>query len=110
MTVGHESYRLPEGPAPEDPGGLVLEVLRMGPEFPGPAQDLLLAWTLKLPDGLDLRAAAARLLEAYGLAEGQPPRDARGTLVTLLREAAAGAPPPARRRGGWRGRERPDRA
>lgn len=98
---------LPDRPAPEDPGGLVIEVLRMGPEFPGPAQDLLLAWTLKLPDGLDMRAAAGRLLEAYGLAEGALPADPRGTLIDLLRQAAAGSPPPPRRRGGWRGRKRP---
>ncbi|SMF62422.1 hypothetical protein SAMN06265365_12213 [Tistlia consotensis] len=101
------SAPLPERPAPEDPGGLVLEVLRMGPEFPGPAQDLLLAWTLKLPDGLDMKAAAARLLEAYDLAEGPPPDDPRGRLIALLREAASAEPPARGRRGGWRGRSRP---
>lgn len=97
---------LPPRPAPEDPGGLVLEVLRMGPEFPGPAQDLLLAWTLKLPDGLDMKAAAGRLVEAYGLDRGAPPDDPRGTLITLLREAATADPPIRGRRGGWRGRAR----
>lgn len=99
---------LPPHPAPEDPGGLVLEVLRMGPEFPGPAQDLLLAWTLKLPDDADMRQAAARLIEAYGLGDTPSPGDARGQLIALLHEAATGEPPARRRRGGWRGRARPE--
>lgn len=103
-----DSHPLPSAPAPEDPGGLVLEVLRMGPEFPGPAQDLLLSWTLKLPDGLDMRQAAARLVQSYGLAAGPLPDDSRGQLIALLREAASAEPPVRRRRGGWRGRERPE--
>ena len=107
MTSATGGAVLPDRPAPDDPGGLVLEVLRMGTEFPGPAPDLLLAWTLKLPDGVDLQAAAARLLEAYALAEATPPADPRGELIELLRQAARDAPPPRRRRGGWRSRTRP---
>ncbi len=97
----------PSGPAPEDPGRLVYEALRMGPEFPGPAPDLLLAWSLKLPDGEDMKTAAARLLRAYGLEGVAPPPDPRGELILLLQQAARDEPPPSRRRGGWRARTRP---
>ena len=32
--------------SPDDPGGVIREVLLMGPEFPGPAEDAMLAWEL----------------------------------------------------------------
>lgn len=73
----------------DDPGGLIHEALAAGPAFEGPAEDLLLAWTLRLGDGVDPRAVAARLLAARDLAEGPLPEGQAGRLVELLRQTAA---------------------
>lgn len=91
---------------PEDPGGLVQETLAMGSGFPGPAEDILLSWSLRLAEGLAPQTAAQRLLERIGLEQGPPPDGACGQLVTLLRQAAEAGPsrPGPRRRGGWRAR------
>ncbi len=75
--------------SPDDPGGVIKEVLLMGPEFPGPAEDVMLAWTLRLGTDRDPAGAAERLLEAYGVAQGPLPEGACGKLVDLLRQAAA---------------------
>jgi len=90
--------------SPEDPGGLIAEALALGADFPGPAEDLLLAWSLRLADDLPAPEAARRLIERLGLASLSLPGQA-GRLIELLRQAAA-SPPTAsgRRRGGWRGR------
>ncbi len=97
---------------PDDPGGLIREVLEMGPAFPGPAPDLLLSWVLRLEADADPGAIAKKLLADYGIAEGPPPEGACGELVTLLREVAEygigrlhGAVKP-KRRGGWRSKRR----
>ena len=74
---------------PDDPGGLIKEGLDMGREFPGPAQDILLAWMLRLGDDHDAVAAARRLIEAYGLADGTPLAGACGELVELLQQTAS---------------------
>jgi len=88
----------------EDPGGLVAEALAQGADFPGPAEDLLLAWSLRLADDLPAQEAARRLIERHGLTTLALP-GAAGRLVELLRQAAASeAPAGGRRRGGWRGR------
>jgi len=88
----------------DDPGGLIGQALAMGPEFPGPAEDLLLAWSLRLPEGGEA-AAAGSLLRRHGLEQGALPDDPRGRLVALLRQAAADGGYARRgRRGGWRGR------
>lgn len=88
----------------DDPGGLIGQALVMGPEFPGPAEDLLLAWSLRLPEGGDA-AAAQSLLQRHGLERGPLPDSPCGRLVALLRQAAAGTgEAPRGRRGGWRGR------
>lgn len=88
--------------SPDDPGGLIKEALLMGPDFQGPAEDVMLAWTLRLGPGRDPAESAARLLAAYGVAEGPPPEGACGRLIDLLRQAAGsgGARPcsPRRRR------------
>ena len=86
--------------SPEDPGGLVKQALDMGAEFPGPAEDILLAWMLRLGGEGAAPAAAARLLVAYGIAEGPPPPGPVGRLVALLRETAASPLCAPRRRGG----------
>ncbi len=72
----------------DDPGGIIRQALDAGPEFRGPAEDVLLTWTLRLGDGTDAGAAAGRLIETYGIAEGPAPEGAVGRLVELLREAA----------------------
>jgi hypothetical protein len=74
--------------SPDDPGGVIREVLLMGPEFPGPAEDVMLAWTLRLGPDLDPADAAKRLLAAYELSEGPLPDGACGKLVDLLRQPA----------------------
>lgn len=95
-----------EHDSPEDPGGLIREVLDLGEAFAGPAEDVLLSWSLRLGDGLEAATAARLLLLRYGLEEKPTPPGAGGRLVTLLREAAEGRAPEhaGRRRGGWRGR------
>lgn len=90
--------------SPEDPGGLIAEALALGADFPGPAEDLLLAWSLRLAEDLPAQEAARRLIERHGLAAAALP-GAAGRLVELLRQAAAADPAASgRRRGGWRGR------
>ena len=92
----------------DDPGGMIREVLNMGATFPGPAEDILLAWTLKLGATADPAVHAGRLLQAYEIAEGPVPDDPRGRLIALLRETAnfsqAKLQPPAKR-----GAHRPSR-
>jgi len=93
--------------SPNDPGGVIREILLMGPEFPGPAEDVILGWTLRLGADRDPADAAKCLLATYELAEGPLPEGACGKLVDLLRQAAnSGDHPvsrPARRRGRRRG-------
>jgi len=94
--------------SPDDPGGVIREVLLMGPEFPGPAEDVIVAWTLRLGVDRDPADSAKRLLATYELAEGPLPDGACGKLVDLLRQVAssrdlaAGRPVWPVRRGGRR--------
>lgn len=74
--------------SPQDPGGVIRAVIDMGPEFTGPAQDVLVSWMLRLDDGIDPAEAARHLLAAYGLNDGPPKPGALGELVRLLRETA----------------------
>jgi len=99
--------------SPEDPGGLIREVLEMGDDFPGPAEDVVLAWILRLGDDRDPANAAKSLIADYELDKGPLPGGACGRLIEILKETASF---PAqrmtrhlcqpRRRGGWR-RNRP---
>jgi hypothetical protein len=89
---------------PEDPVGLIGQALAMGPEFPGPAEDVLLSWMLKLDASVDPIAAAAALIRRYGVAEGPLPEGEAGKLIRLLRETAACPPGAAGRRRGRRSR------
>jgi hypothetical protein len=85
----------------EDPVGLIGQALAMGAEFPGPAEDVLLSWILKLDPEIDPPSAAAVLVRHYGVAEGPLPPGEGGKLIRLLRETAAshsGQPGRARRR------------
>lgn len=49
----------------DDPKSLIFEAFAMGPEFPGPAEDLLLSWMLSLDTAVDPRAAAIRLVAKH---------------------------------------------
>jgi hypothetical protein len=94
---------------PEDPHGLIGQVLAMGDEFPGPAGDVLLSWLLQLKDRMDPATAAKSLIERHGLADCALPPGPLGELVRLLRETAQYPPErlgelASRRRGGRRGR------
>jgi len=44
--------------SPDDPGGLIREVLQMGEDFPGPAEDVILAWILRPGQDRDPAEAA----------------------------------------------------
>jgi len=89
----------------EDPGGLIREALDLGAEFRGPAEDLLLGWSLRLPDDLSPALAARRLLERYRIDEMSLSEGPCQRLAALLRETATAQEiRPARRRGGWRSR------
>lgn len=92
---------LSEHDTPDDPGGLIRQALDMGPEFPGPAEDVLLAWMLRLGEGRDAATAARRLIDSYGIAAGSAGEGPLGRLIRLLHQTAHCAPAqvPARRRG-----------
>jgi hypothetical protein len=74
--------------SPEDPGGLIKDVLDMGAEFLGPAEDILVAWMLRLGEDRDPAEAARHLLDRYGIAEGPLPDGACGRVIELLRQTA----------------------
>lgn len=98
---------MPGNPPPrEDPVGLIGQALAMGTNFPGPAEDVLLSWLLKLDAAVDPSAAAAKLIRHYGVAEGPLPAGEAGKLVRLLRETAACSPNRLDRSHGRRGRNR----
>lgn len=77
----------------------------MGPEFPGPAEDALLSWMLRLDDTIEPAAAARHLLDRYGRNGGPPGPGALGEPVRLLRETAD-YPDPRPRRLARRGERR----
>ena len=93
--------------SPDDPGGLIREALDMGADFPGPAEDLVLAWMLALGNERDPAEAAQGLMAAYGFAEGPVPQDETGRIIEMLRQTAefpeerlSGRPRRRRHRGG----------
>ena len=89
---------------PYDPQLLIRQVLDMGADFPGPAEDILLSWILSLDRALDPAAAAQQLIDAYGL---EIPAEHRATqrLCELILQTARfpdgslQSPGTARRRG-----------
>jgi hypothetical protein len=74
---------------PHDPDDLIGQVLAMGPEFKGPAEDVIFSWLITLPADVDPAAAANQLLDAHNLRTGEPPAGPLGRLWQLLRETAA---------------------
>ena len=96
---------------PDDPHGLIGQVLTMGADFPGPAGDILLSWLLDLKDRTEPSTAAANLIARHGLAGPPFPPGPLGELIRMLHETASHSPEQLRervlrRRGGrrWRGR------
>jgi hypothetical protein len=81
--------------SPEDPGGLIKQVLDMGESFQGPAEDVLLSWAMRLDVTVDAQGAAKELLARYGVPEGPLSDSPRGRMIELLREAAKGGLPRA---------------
>src|SRR3546814_12548110 len=79
--------------SPDDPGGLIREVLEMGDAFPGPAEDVVLAWVLRLGQDRDPAEAAKRLIADYYLDREPAPGGACGRLVRLNRSPAECPPP-----------------
>jgi hypothetical protein len=97
---------------PDDPNGLIGQVLAMGDEFPGPAGDVLLSWLLALKEQADPAAAAARLIERHGLSGPPFPPGPLGEFIGMLHETARYSPERlndlgSERRGGRRGRPKP---
>ena len=84
MTIRY----LSDHDSPDDPGGLIREVLELGEDFPGPAEDIVLAWVLRLGDGRDPGQSAKRLIADYRLDHEPQPGGACGRLVEMLKETA----------------------
>ena len=89
-----------------DPKRLIEQAFEMGPEFPGPAEDLLLSWILSLPADADAPAIAALLAERHRaqVAHLEDKHPARRLLMLLEQTAAAGTARAQGRRGGRRGK------
>jgi len=73
---------------PHDPNLLIAQVLEMGAEFAGPAEDILFSWLIALAPDVDPAAAADKLLDDHNLRDGPVPQGALGRVWTLLRETA----------------------
>lgn len=92
----------------DDPKRLIEQVVAMGSEFPGPAEDLLLSWMLSLAPETDAPASARRLVARYGgdagmnWAEGSP----IAKLFLLLQQTGQADPKRGRRQGGAQARRR----
>jgi hypothetical protein len=87
---------------PHDPDDLIGQVLAMGSEFKGPAEDVIFSWVITLAADVDPAVAANRLLDDHDLRAGEPPAGPIGRIWQLLRETAAvagSAPHQPRRRG-----------
>jgi hypothetical protein len=73
---------------PHDPDLLIGQVLEMGSEFAGPAEDIIFSWLISLAQDVDPAAAANKLLDEHGLRHGAVPDGSIGRLWALLRETA----------------------
>lgn len=73
---------------PHDPDLLIAQVLAMGGEFVGPAEDILFSWLITLAPDIDPAAAANTLLDDHNLRHGPVPDGAIGRVCALLRETA----------------------
>lgn len=76
----------------DDPKSLIFEAFAMGPEFPGPAEDLLLSWILSLDTAADPRAAAIRLVARHAPDPGAFDNPHIRRLAELLAQTATTDP------------------
>jgi hypothetical protein len=93
---------------PHDPDLLIAQVLAMGSEFAGPAEDIIFSWLITLAPDIDPATAANTLLDDHNLRADPVPAGPLGRVWTLLRETAEF--PNSRLRttaAGRRGRRRP---
>lgn len=89
---------------PHDPDLLIDQVLEMGLEFTGPAEDIVFSWLISLGQDIDPAVAASKLLDEHNLRHGDAPDGPIGRLWMLLRETALF--PDNRLRGAAGGRRR----
>lgn len=82
MSASAQASAAADPLAREDPQGVLRLALAERCE-PGVAEDVLLAWLLRLPDGVDPARAAGRLL-----AGAEPGRAGNQRLLALLAEVA----------------------
>lgn len=73
---------------PHDPNLLIRQVIEMGQEFTGPAEDIIFSWLISLAHDLEPATAASQLLDEHNLRQGEPPPGAIGRVWILLRETA----------------------
>ena len=73
---------------PHDPDLLIAQVLAMGAEFIGPAEDIIFSWLITLAPDVDPAAAANKLLDDHNLRADPVPPGPLGRVWTLLRETA----------------------
>ena len=73
---------------PHDPDLLIAQVLEMGAEFAGPAEDVIFSWLITLAPDVDPAAAADKLLDEHHLRADPVPAGPLGRLWALLRETA----------------------
>jgi len=73
---------------PHDPDLLIAQVLGMGAEFAGPAEDIIFSWLITLAPDIDPAVAANRLLDDHNLRADPVPPGPLGRVWTLLRETA----------------------
>ena len=64
-------------PMPEDPVGLIGQALAMGSDFPGPAEDVLLSWMMKLDPAVD-----PKILDIKSLVDKGP--ITKGTVIEAI--------------------------
>jgi len=73
---------------PHDPDLLIAQVLAMGAEFIGPAEDIIFSWLITLAPDVDPAAAANQLLDDHNLRADPAPPGPLGRVWILLRETA----------------------
>jgi hypothetical protein len=73
---------------PHDPDLLIAQVLAMGAEFAGPAEDIIFSWLITLAPDIDPASAANTLLDDHNLRADPVPAGPIGRVWTLLRETA----------------------
>ncbi len=82
----------------EDPGGIIGESVSMGNDFPGPAQDIFLAWALQLTKEQNTALCAQTLLQKYPILLQQDIAAPLGMLAQFLIQASQSTAPTTKRK------------